>query len=107
MIVSPFEALPTAWTSPRQTHSYGHYRAVGRRANYPLYTRDRTGPLRPLAFDAQTRTITSGGPMAATEAACLLLKALVRKKEYRTFRRSNPWLFGIRDEFAPRLQCVR
>ena len=43
----------------------------------------------------------------ATETACLLLKKLVVESQYKTFRRSNPWLFGIRDEFAPRLDIAK
>ncbi len=56
---------------------------------------------------AKTRTITSGGPVVAVEAACLLLKTLVHADEYRAFRRHNPWLFGINDEFPPRLEIVK
>ena len=77
------------------------------RADYPLYTTAKAGRYRVLAFDEQTRTITSGGPLVAVEAACLLLKTLVHDTEYRAFRRHNPWLFGIKDEFAPRIQSVK
>jgi putative intracellular protease/amidase len=75
--------------------------------NYPTYTRKTEADYDPLPFDPTTRTITSGGPLVATEAACLLLRTLLHETEYRTFRRANPWLFGIQDEFAPRLDAAR
>ena len=76
-------------------------------ANYPLYTRDKGRTYRPLVFDPKMRTITSGGPLVAPETACLLLKQLVSDAEYRAFRKHNPWLFGIKDEFAPRVDLVK
>jgi len=75
--------------------------------NYPTYTRDKDGAFNPLPFDPKQRSITTGGPLVATEAACLLLKQLVGGREYRIFRRHNPWLFGIKDEFPPRLDAVK
>ena len=76
-------------------------------ADYPVYTREKGGAFRPLVLDEKTRTITSGGPCVAVETACLLLKQLVGQGEFRAFRQNNPWLFGINDEFAPRLDRVR
>jgi len=76
-------------------------------ADYPLYTDRKDGAFRPLVFDKETRTITSGGPCVAIETACLLLRRLVSEAEYRSFRQHNPWLFGIRDEFPPRLPEVK
>ena len=76
-------------------------------ANYPLYVEDKDGPFLPLNFDRKMRTITCGGPLVAMEAACLLLKELVGESEYRIFRQNNPWLFGISDEFAPRVEIVK
>jgi len=60
-----------------------------------------------VAYDKQLRTATSAGPGVALEAACLLLKELVDKEEYRSFRLYNPWLFGGRDQFAPRVQTLK
>jgi len=79
----------------------------GHAAAYPLYTTRKDGAYRGLVYDEKLRTITSGSPAVATEAACLLLKKLVVEAEYKAFRRSNPWLFGIRDEFAPRLDVAK
>jgi hypothetical protein len=36
-----------------------------------------------------------------------LLKHLVSNGEYRTFRQNNPWLFGGKDQFAPRVDAVK
>ena len=55
---------------------------------YPHASSDR-----PVAYDPQTRTATSVGPSVAVEAACLLLKQLVRREEYDSLLRFNPWLF--------------
>jgi putative intracellular protease/amidase len=60
-----------------------------------------------VTFEKRARTITCGGPRVATETACMLLKALVDDREYRSFRQYNPWLFGGKDEFAPRLDVVK
>ena len=70
-------------------------------------TRPKAGPDRPVAYDPQVRTATSVGPAVAVEAACLLLKQLVRDDEYRSFRRYNPWLFGGEDQFPPRVESLR
>jgi putative intracellular protease/amidase len=67
----------------------------------------KAGPERPVAYDPALRTATSVGPAVAVEAACLLLKELVRDDEYRSFRRYNPWLFGGRDQFPPRMESLR
>ncbi|MBI5393922.1 MAG: SUMF1/EgtB/PvdO family nonheme iron enzyme [Verrucomicrobia bacterium] len=65
------------------------------------------GKTEQLVFDPKSRTTTCGGPGIALETACLLLKQLISDAEYRSFRRFNPWLFGAKDEFAPRFDCVR
>ncbi len=69
--------------------------------------RPRAGPARPVAYDPELRTATSIGPAVAVEAACMLLEHLVSNDEYRSFRRYNPWLFGSRDQFPPRLEDLR
>jgi putative intracellular protease/amidase len=61
----------------------------------------------PVAFDEKGRTTTSLGPSVAIETACMLLKHLVSDAEYRTFRQNNPWLFGGKDQFAPRVDAVK
>lgn len=60
-----------------------------------------------VAYDPALRVATSAGPGVALEAACLLLRELVTAEEYRSFRRYNPWLFGGKDEFPPRLDSLR
>jgi len=67
----------------------------------------KAGPDCPVAYDPELRTATSVGPAVAVEAACLLLKQLVRDDEYRSFRRYNPWLFGGQDQFPPRMESLR
>ena len=67
----------------------------------------KAGPEQPVAYDPTMRTATSVGPAVAVEAACMLLKQLVRDVEYRSFRRYNPWLFGGTDQFPPRLESLR
>ena len=69
--------------------------------------RPKAGPDHPVAYDPDTRTATSVGPAVAVEAACLLLKQLIRDDEYRSFRRYNPWLFGGKDQFPPRVESLR
>jgi hypothetical protein len=62
----------------------------------------------PVTFDEKgCTTTTSAGPAVAVETACMLLKHLVSNGEYRTFRRNNPWLFGGKDQFAPRVDAVK
>jgi putative intracellular protease/amidase len=61
----------------------------------------------PVAFDEKGRTTTSLGPSVAIETACMLLKHLVSDPEYRTFRQNNPWLFGGKDQFAPRVDAIK
>lgn len=61
----------------------------------------------PVTFDEEGRTTTSSGPSVAVETACMLLKHLVSAEEYRTFRENNPWLFGGKDQFAPRVDAVK
>lgn len=61
----------------------------------------------PVTFDKATRTIACAGPSVATETACLLLKQLVTENEYRAFRQYNPWLFGGKDEFPPRIESLK
>jgi len=63
-------------------------------------TYPRASSERPVAYDPQTRTATSVGPSVAVEAACLLLKQLVRREEYDSFLRYNPWLFRDRNRSA-------
>jgi hypothetical protein len=60
-----------------------------------------------VTFDEKGRTTTSAGPAVAVETACMLLKHLVSNGEYRTFRQNNPWLFGGKDQFAPRVDAVK
>lgn len=67
----------------------------------------KAGPGAPVAFDPALRTATSVGPAVAIEAACLLVKALVSAEEYRSFRLYNPWLFGGKDQFPPRVESLR
>jgi putative intracellular protease/amidase len=67
----------------------------------------RAGPEMPVAYDRNLRTATSVGPAVATEAACLLLRELVTEEEYRCFRLYNPWLFGGKDQFPPRMDSLR
>lgn len=67
----------------------------------------KAGPDAPVAFDPTSRTATSVGPAVAVEAACLLLKQLVTDGEYRSFRRYNPWLFGGKDQFPPRVDGLK
>lgn len=67
----------------------------------------KAGPQEPVAFDRKLRTATSVGPSVAVEAACLLLKELVSDDEYRSFRQYNPWLFGGKDQFPPRLDSLK
>ncbi len=64
-------------------------------------------PKEPVAYDKMLRTATSVGPSVAVEAACLLLKELVSDDEYRSFRLYNPWLFGGKDQFSPRLDSLK
>lgn len=65
------------------------------------------GPDQPVAYDPELRTATSVGPAVAVDAACMLLKQLVRDDQYRSFRRYNPWLFGGQDQFPPRMKSLR
>ena len=67
----------------------------------------KTGSDRPVAFDPEARTATSVGPAVAVEAASMLVKQLVRDEEYRSFRKYNPWLFGGKDQFPPRMESLR
>ena len=67
----------------------------------------KAGPECPVAYDPKLRTATSVGPAVAVEAACMLLKQLVRDDQYRSFRRYNPWLFGGQDQFPPRMESLR
>lgn len=67
----------------------------------------KAGAEAPVAYDEGLRTATSVGPAVALEAACLLVKALVTEEEYRSFRRFNPWLFGGKDQFAPRVENLK
>jgi formylglycine-generating enzyme required for sulfatase activity len=60
-----------------------------------------------VAYDKKLRTATSAGPGVALEAACLLLKELVSAEEYRSFRQYNPWLFGGKDQFPPRVESLK
>lgn len=60
-----------------------------------------------VAYDKELRTATSAGPGVALEAACLLLKELVSDGEYRSFRQYNPWLFGGKDQFPPRVESLK
>jgi len=69
--------------------------------------RPQAGPDCPVAYDPDSRTATSVGPAVAVEAACMLLKQMVRDDQYRSFRRYNPWLFGGQDQFPPRIECLR
>ena len=69
--------------------------------------RPKAGPECPVAYDPELRTATSVGPAVAVEAACVLLKQLVRDDQYRSFRRYNPWLFGGQDQFPPRVESLR
>jgi len=61
----------------------------------------------PVTFDEKGRTTTSVGSAVAAETACMLLKHLVSADEYRTFRQNNPWLFGDKDQFPPRVDAVK
>jgi len=60
-----------------------------------------------VSYDKSLRTATSAGPAVAIEAACLLVRELIRPEEYRTFRKYNPWLFGGKDQFPPRMESLR
>ena len=74
-----------------------------RKANLPLPQGKGEG----VAYDKTLRTATSAGPGVALEAACFLVRELVREPEYRTFRQYNPWLFGGKDQFPPRVESLR
>lgn len=74
-----------------------------RKANLPLPQSKGEG----VSYDKALRTATSAGPGVAIEAACLLVRELVRPEEYRTFRQYNPWLFGGKDQFPPRMESLR
>jgi hypothetical protein len=74
-----------------------------RKAKLPLPKRDGQA----VAYDKDLRTATSLGPGVALEAACLLVRELVREAEYRSFRRYNPWLFGGEDQFPPRVKSLQ
>lgn len=67
----------------------------------------KAGPENPVAFDKSARTATSVGPAVAVEAACFLLKELITDEEYRSFRLYNPWLFGGKDQFPPRVESLK
>jgi putative intracellular protease/amidase len=77
--------------------------ATLQKANLPLP--ERKGEA--VAYDRNLRTATSAGPGVALEAACLLVRELVSEAEYRTFRQYNPWLFGGRDQFPPRMESLK
>ncbi len=67
----------------------------------------KAGPQEPVAWDPQGRTIACVGPSVAVETACALVKALVAENQYRSFRQYNPWLFGGKDQFPPRIEQLR
>ena len=74
-----------------------------RKANLPLPKREGE----PVAYDEKLRTATSLGPGVAMEAACLLVRELVSEEEYRSFRNYNPWLFGGKGEYPPRMESLK
>lgn len=60
-----------------------------------------------VSYEKTLRTATSMGPGVAIEAACLLVRELTSESEYRTFRQYNPWLFGPKDEYPPRMEILK
>ena len=64
-------------------------------------------PPESVVLDREARTLSCWGPGASPETVYLLVRELVGPREYRVFRQYNPWLFGPKDLWPPRVDDLK